>query len=287
MMPANSAFDESMSAEGRTFQAPRSLRQTAARRVFARLCCMVVTGVAAAPVAAVDPTVPDTMAQRLLACTPCHGQQGVSSNQGYLPRLAGKPAGYLHNQLMNFREGRRHNPAMGRLTENLSDDYLQAIAQHFAALDLPYPPPRTEAVTPALLSRGGTLVHLGDAEQHLPACTRCHGVKMMGVAPAIPGLLGLPTDYLMSQLGAWRTGLRQASAPDCMHQIAERLNATDLLAVASYLAAQPVPAGSRPQPAAARSADSRRGGGSGDRDGSGAVAAAADKLPLACGSVSQ
>ena len=45
--------------------------------------------------AALAREVPDTMAQRALACTGCHGPQGRSSPEGYVPRLAGKPAGYL------------------------------------------------------------------------------------------------------------------------------------------------------------------------------------------------
>ena len=34
----------------------------------------------------------DTMAQRTLACTACHGEQGRAGPDGYYPRLAGKPA---------------------------------------------------------------------------------------------------------------------------------------------------------------------------------------------------
>ena len=51
--------------------------------------------------------VPDTMAQRLLACTACHGEQGRATPDGYFPRIAGKPAAYLHNQLRHFQAGRR------------------------------------------------------------------------------------------------------------------------------------------------------------------------------------
>ena len=45
------------------------------------------------------------------------------------------------------------------------------------------------------------------------------------MAPAIPGLLGLPRDYLNSQFGAWRIGQRQAQEPDCMAQVARQLGA--------------------------------------------------------------
>jgi cytochrome c553 len=64
----------------------------------------VLPGLAAAqapaqPSAAVPYRVPDTTAQRVQACTTCHGKEGRATNQGYFPRIAGKPAGYLYNQL--------------------------------------------------------------------------------------------------------------------------------------------------------------------------------------------
>ena len=56
--------------------------------------------------------VPDTIPERTRPCTACHGKEGRATREGYFPRIAGKPAGYLYNQLVNFREGRRANPAM-------------------------------------------------------------------------------------------------------------------------------------------------------------------------------
>lgn len=202
----------------------------------------------------------DTLAQRLKACTTCHGDQGRATNAGYFPRIAGKPAGYLHNQLVNFRDGRRNNAAMAYLVEHLSDAYLREIAEHFAALDPPYPPPPAGAAPKALLARGQALVQHGDAARGLPACTACHGEAMTGVQPAMPGLLGLPRDYLIGQLGAWKTGQRRARAPDCMAQVAQRLSDDDVTAVTTWLAAQPVPALHAP------------------------AAAVAQPLPLPCGS---
>ena len=51
---------------------------------------------------------PDTMAARVLACASCHGAEGEGTSDIYFPRLAGKPAGYLYNQLVAFRDGRRN-----------------------------------------------------------------------------------------------------------------------------------------------------------------------------------
>lgn len=215
--------------------------------LFRACCALALVGLAGLAQAAA-PTVPDTMAQRMLACTLCHGAEGRSTNSGYFPRIAGKPAGYLYNQLVHFRDGRRQNAAMAALLQTLSDDYLRDIAAYFAALDLPYPPPQRHPVATAVMERGEALVRQGDPQRQVPACTACHGETLTGVNPGIPGLLGLPRDYLLGQLGAWQTGLRHAAAPDCMAEIARALPASDVSAVATWLASQPLPA--RTQPAA-------------------------------------
>ncbi len=186
------------------------------------------------------------MAPRVLACVTCHGKEGRATQEGYFPRIAGKPAGYLANQLINFREGRRSYPQMTSLIEHLTDDYLREMAAHFAALELPYPPPPALQAPPAVLERGRMLVQHGDGPRSIPACVQCHGQAMTGVSPFIPGLLGLPRDYLNSQLGAWKTGQRRAHAPDCMADIARQLTPEDVSAVSAWLAAQPVPGGGKP-----------------------------------------
>ena len=100
------------------------------------------------------PPFEDTIAQRTLACTACHGKEGRAAPDGYYPRIAGKPAAYLYNQLLNFREGRRHYGLMTRLLDPLSEPYMLEIAQHFASLDLPYPPPQAASVPAEVLERG-------------------------------------------------------------------------------------------------------------------------------------
>lgn len=197
------------------------------------------------------PAFEDSMAQRTLACTSCHGKQGRAGPDGYYPRLAGKPAGYLYNQLLNFRDGRRHYGLMTRMVDLLGDRYLMEIAEHFASLDVPYPPPAlpARAPTPQVLERGRELALRGDESRRLPACAACHGQALMGVQPRFPALLGLPADYLTAQLGGWKTGQRRAHGPDCMARVAERLTDADAYAVVSWLSTHPVPA--RTHPAAA------------------------------------
>jgi len=226
-----------------------------------RLAAALAAAAASTALAATPPPVPDTMAQRMQPCSACHGKEGRATQEGFFPRIAGKPAGYLYNQLDNFRSGRRAYPTMTYFVEQMSDDYLREIAGYFASLDLPYAPPQTTGAPVAEIARGETLVREGDAAHGIPACVRCHGGAMTGVLPTIPGLLGLPRGYLVEQFGAWRTGQRKALAPDCMAQVATALTPADITAVATWLSAQAVAVG----PAAADTL--------------------ARPLPLACGSV--
>ena len=187
------------------------------------------------------PKVEDSIAQRVLACTGCHGAQGRAARDGYYPRIAGKPAGYLYNQLLSFRDGRRHYAPMATLLAPLTDDYLREIATHFASLDLPYPAPQPATASVAGLALGQRLVTQGDGARRIPACVACHGEALTGVMPAIPSLIGMPRDYLHGQLGAWQTSNRRAAAPDCMAQIAKVLTPDDIGAISQWLAGQPVP----------------------------------------------
>ena len=193
------------------------------------------------------PAFQDTLAQRVQVCFACHGEQGRAGPDGYYPRIAGKPAGYLYNQLRHFQTGKRRHNLMTRLVANLSDAYLMEMAQYFSALDLPYAVPSAPRVSAASLARGRQLALQGDAPLRVPACAACHGEQLTGRLPATPGLLGLSSDYLNAQLGAWQAGARAGHVPDCMAQIVQRLQAADLAAVSSWLAAQQLPP--HPQPA--------------------------------------
>jgi cytochrome c553 len=191
---------------------------------------------------------PDTMEARLRACAGCHGEQGQGTDNDYFPRLAGKPAGYLMNQLVAFRDGRRRYSPMNYLLEYLPDSYLRQIADYVSALRPPPSPPTIVAVSPAMLARGQGIVSQGDPTRGVPACSGCHGTTLTGMEPAIPGLVGLHASYISAQLGAFRYGTRTAAAPDCMQLVAASLTESDVTAVAAWLASRPVPADPSPVP---------------------------------------
>lgn len=233
-----------------------------------RLASIVFTALATSAFAAEPVPKADELAndfkKRVAPCTSCHGKQGRAAPDGYYPRIAGKPAGYLYNQLVNFRDGRRRQyPLMTYTVQHLSDAYLLEIANFFASQHVPYPPPQAIDVASAILEKGRLLTKEGDPFRKIPACTACHGEALTGAVPSIPGLLGLPRDYINSQFGAWREGARRAAEPDCMAQITRRLSVEDISAVSAWLATQPVPADAAP------------------------AASLPGKLPMDCGSVAQ
>ena len=211
--------------------------------VLALALACALPGMALAAPAAL-PAGHDSLEQRIKACTACHAPK--ERHDAFFPRIAGKPAGYLYNQLLNFREGRRQYPMMNYMVEHLPDDYLREIAEYFAAQHPAPPPAQPSSAGTTALARGKQLVLHGDSGKKIPACIACHGEKLAGVAPAIPGLLGLPRDYINAQLGAWKNGIRRAHAPDCMAQVAQRLSDADVGAVSAWLGTQVASADARP-----------------------------------------
>jgi len=182
-------------------------------------------------------SVPDTIEERVRACVPCHAERGLGVNNVHFPPLAGKPAGYLFNQLAAFRDGRRKYTPMNYLLAYLPDAYLQRMAEHYAAQRPTFVAARPVAAA-AVLKRGEALATKG--EQVL-ACVACHGADLTGREPGIPGLVGLPAEYISAQLGAWRYGTRISVAPDCMQRVAAALTEGDVAAVAAWIASRPPP----------------------------------------------
>jgi cytochrome c553 len=205
-------------------------------------------------------TVADTLEERARPCIGCHSDKTQATGDAFSPRIAGKPAGYLFNQLVSFRDGRRSYAAMVYLVQYMNDDYLWELADYFSKLELPYAPAEPATLDPAQAARAQQLVQHGDAARDVPACAQCHGADLAGHDPSIPSLLGLPRQYMTAQFGAWRNGRLRAIEPDCMSEIARRLDAKDVPLLAAWLAQQP------PRPGAQRDAMPR-------------------ELPLKCGSL--
>ncbi|SEM16175.1 Cytochrome c553 [Luteibacter sp. UNCMF331Sha3.1] len=219
------------------------------RRLLRRLVVVAAVLCTASAAASDASAVPDTLAQRIAACTACHGEHGEGGDNGFNPRLAGKPAGYLVRQMQDFRRGLRHYDVMEYMVAPLTDEYMHEIAAYFAAQDVPYATHPVPSTTPAAMARGEQLATRGDPARGVPACMACHGTALTGVEPDIPGLVGLPYDYVSAQLGSWRTNTRSTVEPDCMATVVGRLTDADISAVSAWLAQRPVPADVHAAPA--------------------------------------
>jgi cytochrome c553 len=189
----------------------------------------------------------DSMEARVQGCVTCHGQSGQGTQNGYFPRIAGKPAGYLYNQLVAFRDGARKYPPMNYLVAYLPDPYLREMAEHFAKQRPPFAAREAVNADPSLVARGADLARVGDAAKGVPACVACHGNGLTGMEPGIPGLVGLRPTYIVAQLTRWRVGDRHAAEPDCMKRIAGRLTDADIAAVATWLSLQDPPRDPSPE----------------------------------------
>ncbi len=204
-------------------------------------CFAMALSLTALAVSAQDADADPDFGDRLATCAACHGERGEGADgSAYAPHLAGKPGAYLYEQLRGFRDGGRQHLQMAWLVRHLDDDYLREIGDWYAAL-----PPKT-APADELAAREARpddaiakrLVEQGDPARGLHACASCHGADLVGLEPGVPALVGLPAEYVVAQFGAWRTGVRSASAPDCMADIARTLEPTEIRAIAEWLSRQ-------------------------------------------------
>ena len=118
-----------------------------------RALALVAFFAIAAPVLAQEGAVPafkqlDSMEARVQGCATCHGPSGQGTLDDYFPRIAGKPAGYLYNQLVAFRDGSRRYPPMNYLLAYLPNSYLKEIAEHFARQRPPFVATRSSSSPP-------------------------------------------------------------------------------------------------------------------------------------------
>jgi cytochrome c553 len=164
-------------------------------------------------------------------CTWCHGE----SAQGYgpAPRLAAQRPQYTENQLLSFRTHARDNPFseqyMWAAVANLSPSAARYLAIYFSTL----PPEVANDGDRRLAAAGQALYEHGDPDSDTVSCAVCHGPNAEGIRE-IPRLGGLSYYYLKRKLRQWGEGYHASAAPP-MPQVASKLSANQIEALASYL----------------------------------------------------
>lgn len=176
------------------------------------------------------------MAERLKPCAGCHDNTDADiSDQDYAPSISGKPAEYLYQQLLNYREGRRINTVMNNMLAYLSTDYLYEIAVYYAQLEVSRRLSDGHKLSDKKAEQARRLVLRNDGEH--PGCTECHGGDLRGNGVAIPGLRNLSAAYITAQLSSWQNDTRHAREPDCMRDVARSLSGSDVATVALWIEA--------------------------------------------------
>jgi cytochrome c553 len=163
-------------------------------------------------------------------CVACHGIDGNSVNPEW-PSIAGQHDSYIVKQLKAFKSGARQNALMTPMAMPLSDQDMEDLAAYYAAQTA-----RGLETEPSKLEAGQKLYRGGNATTAVAACIACHGPNGNGNAPAgYPSIRGQHAKYVELQLNAYKSGGRETDANKMMRDVATRLTAEEIAAVASYV----------------------------------------------------
>ena len=175
-------------------------------------------------------------------CMACHGKDGGGQAVAGNPRLAGLNATYLRKQLDDFANGSRSSPVMQASANALDDSERAAMALYYSKLPLPPALATPATALPPANSIGAVLATRGAWSRGIPGCVQCHGPHGVGVGAHFPPLAGQPAAYIEMQLKAWQQGRRHNDPLQLMQRLSAGLSAQDIQAVATWFAAQPLPA---------------------------------------------
>ena len=166
---------------------------------------------------------------KVTVCAACHGERGNSQNPEW-PKLAGQHPKYLAQQLRDFKSGARKNEVMSPMAAPLSETDIADIAEFYSAQKR-----QTGMADAGLVQAGERLYRGGNATTGVPACMACHGPAGAGnPAAGFPALSSQHAAYTRNQLHAYRSSER--SNGQTMQAIAARMSASEIEAVASYIA---------------------------------------------------
>jgi cytochrome c553 len=163
-------------------------------------------------------------------CGACHGPDG-NSPLNVNPKLAGQHAQYIEKQLHDFKSTKRPSATMVGMVATLDEQGIADVAAWFSSQTR-----SNGEADPALVDAGQTLYRGGNPDTGVPACAGCHGATGLGVGSAnFPSLAGQHAQYMITELGRFKSGERGNDNARMMRDIAARMSDDEMAAVASYM----------------------------------------------------
>lgn len=179
---------------------------------------------------------PGPLRDVLESCARCHGRDGLGRGLGAFPRLADQSRTYLEASLVAFAEGARHSGIMRPIAAALSAEQRTQIADYYARLSPPLPPPETPL--PGSPEVGERIARYGIPDRGVPSCIHCHGPVTVPRNPFYPKLAGQYANYIVLQLELFKKGQRGGTPyASIMHENVDRMTRQQMEAVAAFYAA--------------------------------------------------
>ncbi|MGL4473782.1 MAG: c-type cytochrome, partial [Shewanella sp.] len=149
--------------------------------------------------------------------------------------LAGLSSEYISLQLQHFQAGVRQNPTMTAMAMTLQGDGIEQVANYFSAKPDTDVKPLIRGQQVVFSDDIQRLANQGDWSRGIPACVTCHGPSALG-GGLFPRLANQQASYIKSQLLAWQSGTRKGDVDGMMANVANKLTAAEIDALANYFA---------------------------------------------------
>jgi len=161
-----------------------------------------------------------------LNCTMCHGAQGQSISNA--PNLAGQYPEVVIKQLHDYKSAKRASSVMTALAQGLSERDIDDLASYYAYL------PKARSAATTYDEALPALVRVGAPMRTIAPCISCHG----GVDQKLgaPWIEGMPHEYLVAQLMAFRSGSRHNDSQAQMRTMARAMTSREIDEVSTFYA---------------------------------------------------
>ena len=165
-------------------------------------------------------------------CAGCHMPDG-NSVVDMFPKLAGQHAQYLAKQLNDYKSGARKDDTMTGMAFTLATEAdVENVSAYYASKTS-----TTAAADSGKVALGKAIYRGGNTTSGLPACMGCHGPSGAGNPTAkYPSLAGQHSTYTIKQLTAFADASRSNDANKMMRNVANKMSAAEIEAVAHYIA---------------------------------------------------